>query len=114
MDSYYEAGRKQMQKYFDDMFEARLPEIRRALTAGNPNIDPEFMGTVVESLMAQYKNRYVDQVHALCTLIISHLISGNIGIIQHFDALFTDLVERTLLREAERWAQASHSGRPVS
>lgn len=84
--------------YINTVMEAKLPGIRRAVAAGNPTVDPEYVGKLVEAEIKKHVPEMAYKFNLVAIILIDYVMSGQISRIRDFEAKFEDLLDRTLLK----------------
>ena len=98
---YDEIGKDIMVFYVNKMLEYRLPEVRTAVINQNPQVDPEYVGEIIDGEINKYVDELAHKMNSTALLVLDYLVTGRVSELRRFETLFTDLLERTLLRSAD-------------
>lgn len=93
-----QVGEAMMGYYIRQMLALKLPEVKRAVRANNPHIDPELISVKIESAVGGYVEEMAEKFNAVATMIVDRVIAGRMEEVRGFEERLADLIERTLLR----------------
>lgn len=97
----HQLGEDILEFYFGKILEARLPMVRRALIADNPQVDPELISSTVNKEVEKHMPELKYKANVVLLLVVDFLISGRTEELRKFETLFGDLLERTLLKYSD-------------
>ena len=84
--------------YLNKMMESKIDEIKRRAISSLPQHDPEFLIAKINEEMREYKQEVASKAHWTMMLVMDHLLMGDLDQLRKFEVMFTDLLERTLLK----------------
>ena len=99
--SVVDVGEQLMEFYIRTIVEAKLPAIRKAAIAANPQVDADYVSSLINNKVEQLIPEVRYKFNQVAILLIDFLVRGQEGMVRDFGTKFEDLMERTLLRNTD-------------
>ena len=99
--SVVEFGEATMSYYLTKVIEQKLPEIVRITIANNPQVDPEYISETMKGEVQNHIPELATKMNSVNLLLVDLLVTGREDKLRKFEVLFTDLLERTLLKDSD-------------
>lgn len=96
-----QVGEQLMEYYIRTMVEAKLPEIRKAVVQANPQVDSDYIGTLVNKEIDKHIPELKYKFNQVAMILLDFVVRGHFDMLRDFESKFEDLMERTLLRHTE-------------
>jgi hypothetical protein len=96
-----DVGEQLMEYYIRTVIEAKLPEIRKAVVQANPQVDSDYVATLVNQEIEKHIPEIKYKFNQVAMFLLDFVVRGQFGMLRDFESKFEDLIERTLLRHSD-------------
>lgn len=96
-----DVGERLMEYYIRTIIEAKLPEIRKAVISANPQVDSDYVSTLVNQEIEKHIPEITYKLNQVSMFLLDYVVRGQFSLLRDFESKFEDLMERTLLRHTD-------------
>lgn len=96
-----DVGEQLMEYYIRTVIEAKLPEIRKAVVRANPQVDSDYIATLVNQEIEKHIPELKYKFNQVAMFLLDFVVRGQFSMLRDFESRFEDLIERTLLRQSD-------------
>ena len=100
-----EYGQSILEYYLQEMTKDRLPEMKAILTSRIPEVDSDYIQTVVDSSIDRMLKDVATKANYVLLLLVELACTGRLDDVEEFETLLLDLVERRILSLLEKEKQ---------